>query len=71
MEIMATERAAQHGHSRDELPSRRTILIPLPGTDEADLLDNLNKVYGEPEPADETVVEGIRQSMREVLERER
>ncbi len=46
MEIMATERAAQHGHSRDELPSRRTILIPLPGTDEADLLDNLNKVYG-------------------------
>jgi hypothetical protein len=68
---MATERTAPHDRSRDEPPSRRTVLIPLPGTDEAALLDNLNEVYGEPDPADEHVVAGIRQALREVLEHER
>lgn len=55
---------------RDLRPSQRIVCAPAPGTDEAAFLANLNEVYGGPDTADDRVVEGIRQAMGRVLERE-
>jgi len=52
------------------LPSQRVAPVPTPGSAEAAFLANLNEVYGEPDAADDGVVEGIRQAMGRVLERE-
>ncbi|HVC82611.1 MAG TPA: hypothetical protein VNL35_19155 [Chloroflexota bacterium] len=51
------------------LPSRRVVEPPLPGTDEAEFLANLNEVYGAEDPEDDQILEGIRRTMRAVLER--
>lgn len=51
------------------LPSRRVVEPPLPGTDEAEFLSNLNEVYGAEDPQDDQILEDIRRSMRAVLER--
>jgi hypothetical protein len=67
---MATERASQHHMPRGERPSDRIVPVPQPGTDDAALLANLNEVYGESDPDEERVLAGIRQSMRDALERE-
>lgn len=67
---MATEHVSQPP-PHDERPSERAVPVPPPGSDDAALLANLNEVYGEPDPADERVLVGIRRSMRDALERER
>ncbi len=67
---MATERIQQLD-GIDVLPSQRVVPVPTPGSPEAEFLANLNEVYGEPDTADDEVIEGIRQAVGRVLERER
>jgi hypothetical protein len=50
------------------LPSRRAVVPPNPGTDDADFLDNLNEVYGSAIPEDDQVIEGIRRTLRDLLD---
>ena len=50
------------------LPSRRVVMSPNPGTDDADFLDNLNEVYGATAPGDDQVIEGIRRTLRSILD---
>ncbi len=61
----------QQPDGTDVLPSQRIVSAPLPGTDEAEFLANLNEAYGEPDTAADGAVEGVRQAMGRVLERER
>ena len=75
---MTTERAfypynkQRSRHSADGnsmlLPSRRAIVPPCPGTDDAAFLDNLNEVYGTAAPEDDQVIEGIRHTLRGILD---
>jgi len=61
----------QQPDETDVLPSQHVVPVPTPGSAQATFLANLNEVYGEPDTADDGVVEGIRQAMGRVLERER
>jgi hypothetical protein len=53
------------------LPSRRVVVSPNPGTDDADFLDNLNEAYGATTPGDDQVIEGIRRHCHGNVGRER
>ena len=44
------------------LPSQRSITPPLPGTEDAAFLENLNDIYGVEDTADDPLIKVIRQS---------
>jgi|GEM_PF-2056558 len=44
------------------LPSQRSNIPPLPGTEDAAFLENLNDIYGVEDIADDPLIEAIRQS---------
>lgn len=49
------------------LPSQRSIAPPLPGTEDAAFLENLNDIYGVEDTADDPLIEAIRQSYLRAL----
>jgi hypothetical protein len=61
------ERMACSGENATLLPSQRAPTPPPPDSEEASFLANLNEVYGE-EPQEDEVIEGIRRTMRTVLD---
>lgn len=60
-------RIARSGGNATLLPSQRTPIPPPPDSEEASFLANLNEVYGE-EPQEDEVIEGIRRTMRAVVD---
>ena len=49
------------------LPSQRSFIPPLPGTEDAAFLENLNDIYGVEDTADVPLIDAIRQHMNSTL----
>ena len=49
------------------LPSQRSITPPLPGTEDAAFLENLNDIYGVEDIADDPLIEASHQSYLRAL----